>query len=322
MLVITGALGFIGSYLLSFLNQKGHRDIILVDDFSREEKLQNIAGKKYLHTQERVEFLQWLDKSEEAISFIFHLGARTDTTLKDQQIFDDLNIHFTQKLIGLCARKNIPLLYASSAATYGLGEKGFSDMHDSVVGLQPLNPYGWSKQVVDEWILNEVNPPVTWYGLKFFNVYGPNEYHKGRMASVVWHAYNQIRSTGKMKLFRSHREEIVDGHQSRDFIYIKDVVSRCYDLYTSRPKSGIYNVGTGEARTFLDLTRSVFKALEIPENIEFIDTPEDIRETYQYYTCSDQNKYGHTGLDNSFISLEDGVKDYVRNYLLKDQSYY
>ena len=322
MLVVTGALGFIGSCLISCLNRHGHDDIILVDDFSQKNKLGNIGGKKFELCIERSDFLDWLQKNEDSISFIFHLGARTDTTLRDQAIFDDLNIGYTKQVIKVCTARSIPIIYASSAATYGIGERGFSDLHKDTPGLQPLNSYGWSKQIIDEWILKEEDLPENWYGLKFFNVYGPNEYHKGRMASVVWHAFNQISDTGRMKLFRSHKAEIADGHQSRDFIYVKDVIDRCYELYQTRPASGIYNVGTGKARTFLDLTNAVFSSMGILPEIEFIDTPLDIRGTYQYYTCSDQTKYGQTGLDNRYTSLEEGINDYVKNYLMNGLRYY
>lgn len=315
MLVLTGAIGFIGSCLLTYLNEMGHEDILLVDDFSRTDKLGNIQGKAWRDTLDRDDFLEWLQNTRDDVEFIFHIGARTDTTLKDQVIFDRLNVNYTQSLAEICSLKSIPLMYASSAATYGLGLDGFSDRHELSKNLQPLNPYGWSKQIVDQWILSQEKTPPLWYGLKFFNVYGPNEYHKGRMASVVWHASSQIRETGKMKLFRSHREGIRDGYQSRDFIYIKDVVKRCYEMFSNRPLSGLYNVGTGKDRTFLDLTKAVFAAMELKEDIEFIDTPLDIRSTYQYYTCSDQTKYNLTELDSSFTPLEEGVRDYVSNYL-------
>ena len=316
MIVITGAAGFIGSCLVGKLNEMGHRNLLLVDDFmSRPDKAPNLADKSYIARYHRWDFLEWLERSHEDVTFVFHIGARTDTTEKDWAIFEELNLNYSKRLWALCARHYIPLVYASSAATYGGGELGYDDRHDIVDRLNPLNPYGRSKNEFDKWALEQEMEPPFWAGLKFFNVYGPNEYHKGRMASVVFHTVRQIRETGMMKLFRSHRPDIADGHQSRDFIYVKDVVDICYFLLAQHGPNGLYNVGTGEARTFLDLARATFHAMDLEPRIEFIDTPADIRDTYQYFTQANMEKLRGAGYNKPFWSLEDGVGDYVRNFL-------
>jgi ADP-L-glycero-D-manno-heptose 6-epimerase len=319
MIVVTGAAGFIGSCLVRKLNDEGHSDLILVDDFSFPQKNKNLENKNYYLKIERSEFTSWLEKNTDEINFIFHLGARTDTTEKDSAIFDKLNLNCSKNIWQICSENNIPLVYASSAATYGFGEHGYQDSHQIVDQLKPLNPYGVSKNDFDKWLLHQpksadVQLPF-WAGLKFFNVYGPNEFHKGRMASVIFHTVQQIRKTGGMKLFRSHRPDFKDGHQLRDFIYVKDVVDVCYFFYKNPKNSGLYNVGTGTARTFWDLATNTFKAMDLAPNISFIDTPEDIRETYQYFTEANIDKLRMAGYDQSFYSLEDGVEDYVRIYL-------
>jgi ADP-L-glycero-D-manno-heptose 6-epimerase len=214
-----------------------------------------------------------------------------------------------------CVRYGLPLVYASSAATYGNGELGYDDRHDLVEQLKPLNPYGDSKNDFDRWVLKQEKQPFFWAGLKFFNVYGPNECHKGRMASVVFHAFNQIRDTGKVKLFRSHRNDYADGGQLRDFIYVKDIVSICLHLMKNRPQSGIYNAGSGKARSFLDLAYAVFSAMNVEPKIEFIDTPADIRDKYQYFTEANMQKIKSVGFETPLTSLENGVSDYVNHYL-------
>lgn len=319
MLIITGAAGFIGSYLAHYLNLKGHNDLILVDDFSRVDKARNLVGLKYEQQIDRVLFLNWLPENAASIDAIFHLGARTDTAEKDTNIFDRLNLNYSKSIWQVATRNQIPLIYASSAATYGLGAFGYEDKHEIVSNLKPLNPYGVSKNEFDKWALQQPDQPPFWVGLKFFNVYGPNEYHKERMASVIFHAFNQIKATGGMKLFRSHRADILDGYQSRDFIYVKDVVEVCYFLFQNAKQtpSGLYNLGTGEARTFLDLVNATFTAMEIESKISFIDTPADIRDTYQYFTEANMSKLRNIGYSNDFWSLEDGVEDYVQSYLKK-----
>ena len=324
MIVITGAAGFIGSIVASELNNKGYNDLILVDDFSKKEKERNYIDLKYKSLVDRNIFFDWFKENHEDVDFVVHLGARTDTTEFDWNVFLKLNVDYTETMFALCSEYQIPLVYASSAATYGNGELGYDDSHDIVEKLQPLNPYGRSKNEVDKWILKQEKQPPFWAGLKFFNVYGPNEYHKGRMASVIFHSFNQINATGKVKLFRSHRPDFADGQQLRDFIYVKDIASVIIFMIASSQqptanslKSGIYNLGTGKARSFYDLAANTFKAMGKDVNIEFIDIPEDIRDKYQYFTEANMDKLRNAGYDKEFTSLEDGVEDYVKNYLMK-----
>jgi ADP-L-glycero-D-manno-heptose 6-epimerase len=252
------------------------------------------------------------------VEFIFHIGARTDTTEFNMAVFDELNLDYTKKVWQACTRYGIPMLYASSAATYGDGTLGYDDTDASLIDkLQPLNPYGVSKNEFDKWALQQTAAPPRWYGLKFFNVFGPNEYHKGRMASVVFHAFNQVTSgPGTVKLFRSHNPAYADGGQLRDFIYVKDVVDVLYFLMQQTAPSGIYNLGTGRARTFLDLATAVFTALNLPPAIEFIDTPADIRDKYQYFTEAGMGKLRAAGYEKPFYTLEEGIEEYVQGYLL------
>jgi len=315
MIVVTGAAGFIGSCLVRRLNDEGYKYIIAVDDFSQLEKIPNLEGKDIREKVEREHFFEWLDKNHSEVEFIFHLGARTDTTEFDKNVFDKLNLNYSKEIWTRCIAYQIPLVYASSAATYGLGELGYEDDESLIPQLKPLNPYGESKNEFDKWALTQDQKPFFWAGLKFFNVYGPNEYHKGRMASVIFHAFNQISATGKMKLFRSHNPEFKDGEQMRDFVYVKDVVEVCLFLMHHRKNSGIYNLGSGKARTFLDLVTNTFDSMGVPANIEFIDTPLDIRDKYQYFTEATMDKLKGIGYEKPFTSLEQGVKDYVTNYL-------
>lgn len=321
MIVVTGAAGFISSCLVSALNQNGFDQIVVVDDFTKTEKDQNLEGKSIVAKVPRNQFFAWAKDFAAEIDFIFHLGARTDTTEFDQSIFDELNLNYSKEMWQFSVDHDIPLVYASSGATYGLGEEGYSDSHEIVEDLKPLNPYGESKNDFDKWALKQKSEPPFWAGLKFFNVYGPNEYHKGRMASVIFHAFNQINKTGAMKLFASHNPAYKDGEQLRDFVYVKDVVSVCLFLMNQKPKSGLYNLGTGQARTFLDLTRATFSAMGKEEHISFIPTPEDIRDKYQYFTEAEMSKLRDAGYDKSFFTLEEGVNDYVQHYLA-DQKYY
>lgn len=315
MIVVTGAAGFIGSNMVSKLNAENFKDIVLVDDFSKKEKYKNLEAKTFSQKVDRNDFFTWLKENHRFVQFVVHIGARTDTTEFDKNVFDELNLGYSKKVWNLCVEFGLPLIYASSAATYGLGEFGYNDDHDVVDKLMPLNPYGESKNDFDKWALAQEKKPYFWAGLKFFNVYGPNEYHKGRMASVIFHAFNQIGKTNKMKLFRSHKPDFKDGEQLRDFVYVKDVTDVIYFLMNHRKDSGIYNLGTGTARSFLDLTRSTFKAMDVPEDISFIDTPEDIRDNYQYFTEANMAKLRSIGYTAGFHSLEEGVEDYVRNYL-------
>jgi ADP-L-glycero-D-manno-heptose 6-epimerase len=319
MIIVTGASGFIGSCLVGKLNQSGRTDLILVDDFTKKEKEANLKDKSFSAKIERNVFNDWLRENANQVEFIFHIGARTDTTEFNKEIFDELNVNYTKMIWNFCVANNIPLVYASSAATYGLGEFGYDDNHDVIPNLKPLNPYGDSKNDFDIWALKQDEKPPFWAGLKFFNVYGPNEYHKGRMASVIFHTFNQINLNGGMKLFRSHNPNYKDGCQLRDFVYVKDVVNVCMFLMSDKPNSGIYNLGSGKARTFLDLATNTFKSLDKPVNIEFIDTPIDIRDKYQYFTEANMNKMISQGYITPFHTLEEGVKDYVENYLIPNK---
>ncbi len=321
MIVVTGAAGFIGSCLVSKLNQEGFEDIVVVDDFSNPEKNKNLDNKKITARVDRNEFFNWLEENQKMVQFIFHIGARTDTTEFDTLIFDKLNTGYTKQMWKASAKYGLPIVYASSAATYGLGEFGYEDNHEIIEKLKPLNPYGDSKNEFDKWALSQREKPYFWVGLKFFNVYGPNEFHKGRMASVIFHAYNQIKATGGMKLFRSHNPDYKDGEQIRDFVYVKDVVAILMFFMHHRKDSGIYNLGTGKARTFLDLTKNTFKAMSVQENISFVDTPEDIRDKYQYFTEAKMEKLRKIGYAEEFHSLEEGIADYVKNYL-SGKNYY
>ncbi len=321
MIIITGAAGFIGSCLVSKLNQEGFKDLILVDDFSNPQKEKNYSGKKYTQLVDRKDFIEWLKNNHRFVQFVFHIGARTDTTEFNTKIFDELNVNYTKDVWNFCVEFGLPLVYASSAATYGDGEYGYDDDHSVIPRLHPLNPYGISKNEFDKWALQQERKPYFWAGLKFFNVYGPNEYHKGRMASVIFHAYNQIEKTSGMKLFRSHNPNYKDGEQLRDFVYVKDVVDICIFLLHHRKDSGIYNLGSGKARTFLDLVKNTFRSMNKPEKIDFIDTPSDIRDKYQYFTEANMNKLRSIGYAKPFHTLEEGVKDYVGNYLI-GQKYY
>lgn len=322
MYIITGAAGFIGSCLVQFLNERGITDLVLADDFSRDDKRPNWEGKQYRQTIDRLELADWMQQQPpETIQAVFHLGARTDTTEAEPEIFQLLNVGYSRRIWQVCTESQIPLIYASSAATYGAGEHGYSDDHALPERLQPLNPYGESKNEFDRWALQQTASPPRWYGLKFFNVYGPNEYHKGRMASVVLHTARQIKETGRMRLFRSHRSDIADGEQRRDFIYVKDVLAVMWWLYEQQPASGLYNLGTGRARTFLDLARATFQALGREPQIDFIDTPADIRDTYQYFTEADMRKLRAAGYTAEFYSLEAGIDDYVKHYLRDERTW-
>ena len=325
MIVVTGAAGFIGSQLAAKLNAARFVDLVLVDDFSRADKQANHADLQAVARVDRADFADWLRKNEDQTQFIFHLGARTDTTEQDVDLFNRLNLEYSKEVWRLCVEFGLPLVYASSAATYGGGEHGYSDDHAVVPRLTPLNPYGDSKQQFDLWALAEAEAgraPYFWAGLKFFNVFGPGENHKGRMASVVFHTFHQVQATGGMKLFRSHRPDYTDGGQTRDFIYVNDLTDVCMFLMHHRVSehSGLYNLGSGHARTFLDLATATFHAMDREPNISFIDTPADIRDTYQYFTEADMSKLRSIGYDKPFTSLEAGIDDYVRNYLQKQET--
>ncbi len=322
-IIITGAAGFIASCMVSFLNNQGFTKIILVDNFGVEEKRHNWQTKVYEQIIERHSFFEWLETHQPNIRCILHLGARTDTTEFDYAVHEALNVEYSKQVWEYCTLNNIPLIYASSAATYGDGSLGYEDNHEIIESLAPLNPYGVSKNEFDKWAVKQETTPPFWAGLKFFNVYGPNEAHKGRMASVIWHSFNQINSTGLVKLFKSHREDFKDGEQLRDFIYVKDLLNVIFWMVQSYPSipSGLYNLGTGVARSFYDLAVATFVAMDKSPNISFVDMPVDIRDKYQYFTEANMNKLKEAGYHHPFYSLEDGVDDYVRNYLRQNQYY-
>jgi ADP-L-glycero-D-manno-heptose 6-epimerase len=327
MIVVTGAFGFIGCNLVEHLNQIGRKDIIAVDDFSKINKESNLKEKKILKRIERSKFLVWFKSNASEVDFVFHLGARTDTTEFDYTIFEELNVKYSKSLWKICTKHKIPFVYASSAATYGNGELGYEDANLlQPYFLTPLNPYGVSKNEFDKWAVAQINRPPFWAGMKFFNVYGPNENHKGRMASVIFHFYPQIKEKGTVTLFKSHRPDFQEGEQKRDFIHVNDVVKVLLHLMTKYSsnieetceKSGLYNLGTGEARSFNDLAKSIFKVLGLETKINYIDTPIDIRDKYQYFTQANMTKLiDNFHYSNSFISLESGIQDYIENYLSK-----
>jgi ADP-L-glycero-D-manno-heptose 6-epimerase len=358
LIIVTGAAGFIGSCMVQYLNEQGYDNLILVDDFGVEEKRKNWESKRFESIVERYNLFEWLEENNPKINFIIHLGARTDTTEFDYAIHQELNVEYSQNIWKYCTKHKVPLIYASSAATYGAGELGYFDNDNVIENLHPLNPYGVSKNEVDKWVLHQEGHPPFWAGLKFFNVYGPNEYHKGRMASVIFHSHNQIKKDGVVKLFKSHREDFKDGEQLRDFVYVKDVVKvimwmmEAYTIHTVPGKeqikieatkfhderlilkdgggettmdypitSGIYNLGTGKARAFKDLVAATFAGLDMQPKIEYIDMPEDIRDKYQYFTEANMEKLRAAGYTARFYSLEEGVDDYVRNYLKAGKIY-
>jgi ADP-L-glycero-D-manno-heptose 6-epimerase len=320
-IVVTGVAGFISSCLVETLNRAGFEKNVIVDDFSYPQKQNNWKEKHYCDKVERNVFFDWFKKNHQDVRCVFHLGARTDTTEFNYAVFEELNVSYSKMIWQHCAEFGIPLIYASSAATYGSGALGYDDRHDIVTSLEPLNPYGKSKNEFDIWALQQKKMPPHWFGFKFFNVYGPNEYHKGRMASVVLHSFNQIIKSKSVSLFQSHRPDFANGMQLRDFIYVKDVADVLLWTMKHLPDNGLYNLGTGKARSFLALAQTVFNTLQIDENISFIPIPSDIRDKYQYFTEANMNKLRDAGYDKGFTSLEEGIQDYVENYLMP-QHYY
>ncbi|PIK16156.1 ADP-glyceromanno-heptose 6-epimerase [Halobacteriovorax sp. JY17] len=325
MILVTGGAGFIGSVLIKELNQLGREDILIVDRFAESDKWSNLVGLKYHDYFNCDEFLHGIvDEVIEAVTFIFHIGACSATTELNMDYLMRNNVEYSKVLFELATERDIPIVYASSAATYGDGEKGYSDDHSKIREFSPLNRYGYSKQLVDEWVLKQEKLPTQWFGLKYFNVYGPNEYHKGDMRSLVHKAYGQILESGQVKLFKSHRDDYEDGKQLRDFIYVKDIARAMIEMMnpSSANFSGIYNLGTGKARSFLDLMKATFKSMGRDENIEFIDMPERFRNQYQYYTQADMTKFKEFLPHFKFTTLEDGVEDYVKNYLVDGDKHY
>lgn len=319
-ILITGAAGFIASCMAQFLNRMGYHNLYLVDDFTPQHKIKNHESIICLQRIERDKFSDFLEQPLN-LDYIIHFGARTDTTEMDYSIHEKLNLEYSKQIWRYCTLNQIPLIYASSAATYGNGELGYEDSHELPQHLKPLNPYGISKNEFDIWVLAQDNQPPQWQGLKFFNVYGPNEYHKNRMASVIFHAFNQIKSNGSLKLFKSHHPDFADGGQMRDFVYVKDVLNVTYWLMTHDIASGLYNLGTGKAETFNELAFGIFDTLDLPRQIEYIDTPLDIRDKYQYYTQANMTKLKEAGYHQPFFTLRQGIEDYVNEYLTTGKMY-
>lgn len=318
MIVVTGGAGFIGSAIVWKLNQSGKSNIIIVDELGKDEKWKNLVGLKYEDFVNKLEFIEQVldDVIPYNIDAIFHMGANSSTTEKDADHLMDNNYHYTKELAKYCVEKNIRFIYASSAATYGDGSLGFDDDEGKQETLRPLNMYGYSKQLFDLWAKrNHILDRIV--GIKYFNVYGPNEYHKGDMRSVVHKAYEQVRDTGKVRLFKSLNPAYKDGEQMRDFVYIKDAVDMTMHFLDKPDKNGIFNVGAGKARTWNDLVKSLFNSVGKPVNIEYINLPEHLADKYQYFTEANLRKIKATGYSQPTTTLEDGVDDYVKNYLLK-----
>ncbi len=290
MIVVTGAAGFIGCNLIRKLNNLNFKHIIAVDHFVDEEKSKTLNGTHILARVGRDDFLAWASKKGSEVEFVFHLGARTDTTETDLTLLRTFNTEYTKSVWNVCVQEQIPLIYASSAATYGNGEFGFSDDHSLIPKLKPLNPYAVSKHEFDLWALSQQKSPLFWSGLKFFNVYGPHESHKGKMASMIHQAQLQIEKTGAVKLFKSYKKEYGHGEQKRDFIHVNDVCEAMIELMHSRKESGIYNLGTGKARSFNEMVAQTFRSLQKPIKIEYIEMPEELREKYQYFTEAEMGK--------------------------------
>ena len=323
MIIVTGAAGFIGSAIVKALNDGGNQDILVVDHYESTDKWKNLRGLKYYEFIQVEDLFAHKAWNENKITAVYHMGACSDTTELNMDFLYKNNTEFTNKLFELCAKKKIPFLYASSAATYGAGEQGYSDEHAGISKLRPLNKYGYSKQLSDEWSLKQKETPPAWFGVKFFNVFGPNEYHKGKMSSVVFQSFNQIKAVGEVKLFKSHRPDFKDGEQLRDFVYVKDVVRAMIGLMTKAdPKtSGIYNLGTGKARSFYDLSKATFNAMGVTPNITFIDMPKELQGQYQYFTEANMNKLNKVLPDFKFLSLEEAVSDYVKNHLMTEDPF-
>lgn len=313
-IIVTGANGFIGSVIVWELNQQGFTDIVAVDTIPLSER-NLLKDLKYSQFLTHTELWAYLSKQEKgSISWVIHMGACSSTTEKNWDFLYENNTRYTQTIFEFAIEKNFDVIYASSAATYGAGENGFDDSTDSEI-LKPLNLYGDSKVLFDRWVKKATSLPKHWYGLKFFNVYGPMEYHKESMASVVFKSFNLIKSTGQVKLFRSHNPEYKDGQQLRDFVYVKDVARWIVELMIKKPENGIYNMGFGKARSWLDLATSTFTALKLEPKIEWMDIPMDIRNQYQYFTEAKMNRWLNQKMSPPQWSLEAGVNDYVQNYL-------
>lgn len=329
MIIVTGGTGFIGSNLVAGLEEAGHKRIVLCDTLGCEDKWKNIAKRKLHNIVPPARLLDYMDEHANEIEMVYHMGAISSTTEKDADLIVETNFVLTRTFWNWCARNKVRLIYASSAATYGDGLSGFVDRDspEFLGALRPLNPYGWSKHLVDRYVSSiiykeeEGGVPPQWCGLKFFNVYGPNEYHKGDQMSVVCKLYPQIAAGAAARLFKSNNPDYEDGGQLRDFIYVKDCVDVMLWLFENRKVSGLFNVGTGQARSFKDLALATFDAAKMPEKIHYIDMPEGLKDRYQYFTEADMTKLREAGYTKDFTSLEDGVKDYVQNHMAHTDQY-
>lgn len=321
MIIVTGGAGFIGSCLVRELNNMGYTDIIIVDNIQKTDKWKNMRNKTYAEYISRDHFLDRLPEFTGKVSHVIHMGACSATTELDFDFLYQNNFEYTKTLWKFCTDNNISFIYASSAATYGAGEYGFDDKTD-IKCLQPLNGYGYSKQLFDLWVEKQNKTPKQYVGFKFFNVYGPNEYFKGSMASVIFHAFNKITETGEMGIFKSYRKDYADGQQLRDFVYVKDICKVVRFVIENPQINGLFNLGTGRARSFYDLVSATFEAMNIEKNIKFVEMPEGLREKYQYFTQANMDKLREVGYEEEFYSLEEGVKDYVQSYLTKNYEIY
>jgi ADP-L-glycero-D-manno-heptose 6-epimerase len=320
-IIVTGGAGFIGSCIVRELNDRGIDDIIVIDNIGETDKWMNLRNKRYIKYINRSEFLEQLPSYKGEISHIIHMGACSSTTERNFDFLYKNNLEYTKTLWKFCADEGISFIYASSAATYGDGTQGFDDKAD-IQKLRPLNGYGYSKQLFDLWVEKQEHFPKQHVGFKFFNVYGPNEYFKGSMASVIFHSFNKISKTGEMGLFKSYKNEYEDGGQLRDFVYVKDICKVIMYMIDNPQISGLFNIGTGKARSFRDLAVATFNAMGIEPNIKYVEMPETLRAKYQYYTQACMDKLREAGYREVFYSLEDGARDYVCNYLAKDYEVY
>ena len=317
MIIVTGGAGFIGSCVVRTLNDEGRDDIVIVDNIAETDKWMNMRNKRYIKYVHKSKFLEELPTYEN-VEAIIHMGAQSSTTERNFDYLWENNFEYTKALWNYCAEKQISFIYASSAATYGDGTLGFSDRMD-IDQLRPLNGYGYSKQLFDQWVKHQAQAfPGQHVGLKFFNVYGPNEYFKGSMASMVFHGFNQIKADGEIRLFKSCNPDYEDGGQLRDFVYVKDICSVILFLLKNSQISGLFNVGTGCAQSFRELAEATFHALNMEPNIRYIDMPEKLRGKYQYYTQADMTLLASVGYPRDFLNVEAGVRDYVQNHLAKD----
>lgn len=323
MILVTGGAGFIGSVLIKFLNDQGISNIFVVDRLGNGNKWQNLSGLNFEYFIPADELFDHQKHLLQQVKTIYHLGACSDTTEKDMDFLWRNNFLYSQKLFTFAAQNNIKILYASSAATYGNGREGYVDNHETLWKLRPLNAYGYSKQLFDEWVLRQKRFPPRWLGIKFFNVYGPNEYHKEKMVSVVYQAFHQAQKNEVVRLFKSHKTEYQDGEQVRDFIYVKDAVKAMHQLmeFPGNSLSGIFNLGTGKARSFKDLAAAVFAISKKQEKIEYFEMPEHLRDQYQYHTEASMVKFASVFPDFQFHSLEDGIRDYIQNYLQREDPF-